>query len=263
MDYVSSIENKVFKELYSLRNKKYRYLNKSYLIEGIKFLEEAINNNCNIKYIILIESKSSQLNRKFQFDNLGYKVIVFSDTLFNKLKETEGSQGIIACVAMEIENLKFNYSGGMYILVDKIQDPGNLGTIVRTAVAAGAIGIIVMKGTVDLYNEKVLRSTMGSIFKISIYFQEDYEFLNEFISNGFSIVVADSNSENIYFKEDLTGNIVLVVGNEGNGISNEIKKINNKDIFIPMSNNLESLNVAQAMSIIVFERIRQLYVKEN
>lgn len=261
MDYISSIENKIFKELISLKNKKYRYLNRCYLIEGIKFVRESISNNCNIKYIILTESKSDELNEKFNFNESEYKVIILPDMLFNKIKQTEQSQGIIGCIEMEDNLNEFNFKDGIYILVDKIQDPGNLGTIIRTAVAVNATGIIIMKGTVDLYNEKVLRSTMGSIFKIDIYFQDSFCFLNKFIDNNFSIVVADSNSNNIYFKENLTGNIVLVVGNEGNGISDEIKEFPNIDVCIPMSKDLESLNVAQAMSIIVFERIRQMYYK--
>lgn len=263
MDYISSIENKLFKEVSSLKNKKYRYLNKTYLIEGIKFVEEAIQNGVNIKYIIICESKLKEIESKFDFNKLICKAVIFSDCLFNKIKQMETSQGIIAGVEIK-ENLnEINFKNGFYVLIDKIQDPGNLGTIIRTSVAANAKGIIIMKGTVDLYNEKVLRSTMGSIFKIDIYFKDSYDFINEFINNDFSIIVADSNSENIYFKEDLTVNMVLVVGNEGNGISNEIKSFNNVDVCIPMSNNLESLNVAQAMSIVVFERVRQEYIKNN
>lgn len=258
MNYISSLGNKFFKEVCSLSNKKYRYSMRSYLIEGIRFVEEAIQNTCNIKYIILLESKKDQLIEKFEFQNKSFNVMVFSDMLFSKIQGTENSQGIIACLEMENYNNKFKFNEGIYFLVDKIQDPGNLGTIIRTAVAVDALGVILVKGCVDLYNDKVLRSTMGSIFKINIYFIEDYQELNELIENDFKLIIADMNGEESYYNEDLTGKIILTVGNEGNGISEEIKEFPHKKVRIPMSNGLESLNVAQAISIISFEHVRQI-----
>ena len=257
MNYVSSVENKFFKEVCSLKNRKYRYLNKCYLIEGIRFVQEAVKNNCDIRYIIVSESKKDSLIEKFKLNDLNLEVIVFSEMLFSKVKQTENAQGIIACLNMKDTCEKFDFCEGIYFLIDKIQDPGNLGTIIRTAVAVNALGVIIVKGTVDLYNDKVLRATMGAIFKINIYFVEEYSFLHKFLNNNFRLIVADSCSKNICYNNDLIGKIILAVGNEGNGISDEIKKIPHVDICIPMSNDLESLNVAQALSIIAFEYVRQ------
>lgn len=261
MNYIDSVDNRVFKSVLSLKNKKYRYLNKCYLVEGVKFVQESIKYFSKLKYLIVDESKFEDLDKKFKFDFLNMETIVFSKKLFSKIKQTENDQGIIACLKMEENNQNFNFDKGIYILIDKIQDPGNLGTIIRTAVAVGALGVIIVKGTVDLYNDKVLRSTMGAIFKINIYFVDEYSFLDEFLKNDFKIIVADSHSNNIYFNENLTGKIILVVGNEGNGISEELKSFDSSDVCIPMSNDLESLNVAQALSIIAFEYVRQSQFK--
>lgn len=258
MNYVDSSSNKIFKEICSLKNKKYRYLNNSFLIEGLRFAQEAIKNSCKIKYIVVNENKLNYLNEKIKFDEYGFKLIVFSEKLFSKIKQTENTQGIIVCLEMDRACKQFNFKEGIYFLIDKIQDPGNLGTIIRTAVAVGALGLIIVKGTVDIYNDKVLRATMGAIFKINIYYVDNYSFLNEFSKNDFKIVLADSYSDNICYNEDLTGRIVLLVGNEGNGVSNEIKNFPCVvDVCIPMENDLESLNVAQALSIIAFEYVRQ------
>lgn len=262
MNYVNSSDNKFFKEICSLKNKKYRYLNKIFLIEGVRFAQEAIKNSCKIKYIVVSESKLDYLNEKFKFNECEFKLIVFSEKLFSKIKQTENPQGIIVCVEMEEVCKQFNFKEGIYFLIDKIQDPGNLGTIIRTAVAVGALGVIIVKGTVDIYNDKFLRATMGAIFKINIYHVDNYSFLNEFLKNDFKIVLADSYSNNVCYNEDLTGKIILSVGNEGNGISDEIKNFPYVvDVCIPMNNDLESLNVAQALSIIAFEHVRQCRFK--
>lgn len=256
MNYISSVDNKIFKEVYSLRNKKDRYLKKSYLIEGVRFTQEALLNNC-VNYIIVDESKKNYLFDKINLNKFKIKIYIFSEQLFSKIKQTENTQGIIANVNMNPECTEFKFKDGIYFLIDKIQDPGNLGTIIRTAVAVNALGVIIVKGTVDVYNDKVLRSTMGSIFKINIYFIEDYSVINEILHNGFKLVIADSSGKHIYYNENLVGKIVLAVGNEGNGLSEEIKKISHTSVIIPMFNNLESLNVAQALSIIAFEYVRQ------
>lgn len=260
MNHISSLDNKFFKEIMGLKNKKNRCKSRLYLIEGIRFVEEAIKNNCEIKYIVVSESKKDYIIDKFEFQDKLFNVMVFSDELFGKIKQTENTQGIIACLRIKYTIIKFNFNEGIYFLIDKIQDPGNLGTIIRTAVAVNALGVILMKGSVDLYNDKVLRATMGSIFKININFIESYLELNEFIKNDFKLVIADAHGDNNYYHEDLKGKIILAVGNEGNGISDEIKNFHHVKVRIPMCNDLESLNVAQALSIIAFERVRQLDV---
>lgn len=258
MNYINSGDNKIFKEVCKLKVRKYRYLNRSYLVEGVRFVQEALSSGCCVNYLIVDESKKDLLREKFDFENYKADVIALPKALFSKIKQTENAQGIIASVKMSDSNLKFDFSKGIYFLIDRIQDPGNLGTIIRTAVAVGALGVIVVKGTVDVYNDKVLRSTMGAIFKMNIYFVDEYSFLNEFVENGFKIFLCDSESKNVYYNENLSDKIVLAVGNEGNGISDDMRRFVHKDVCIPMCNDFESLNVAQALSIIAFEYLRQL-----
>ena len=258
INYISSLKNKFFREIFNLKLKKYRYLSRSYLIEGIRFVRESLENSCDVKFIILSENKKDFLIEEFNLNNrTDLKVFVFSDLLFSKVKQTENSQGIIACLNMKDVCNEFDFSKGIYFMLDRIQDPGNLGTIIRTAVAVNALGIIIVKGTIDLYNDKVLRSTMGAIFKSRIYFVDDYSFVDDFFKNGFKFIVADSSGEKVYYDESLTDKIVLVAGNEGRGISRDFDLIPHTSVRIPMFNNLESLNVAQALSIISFEYIRQ------
>ncbi len=257
MRYIDSDDNKMFKEICKLKNKKYRYANRSYLIEGVKFVREALSNDCNIKYLVIDESKKNSLYEIFDLSVWNPRIIVLHKTLFSKIKQTENTQGIIAVVKMDDPCLNFDFSKGAYFLIDKIQDPGNLGTIIRTAVAVGALGVIIIKGTVDIYNDKVLRSTMGSVFKTTIYMMENYCFLDQFVKNDFKIFLTDPKSKNIYYDENLTGKIIIAVGNEAIGVSDNVKEFMYKDISIPMCNNFDSLNVAQALSIVAFEYLRQ------
>ncbi len=257
MNYISSLDNKYFKEASALRSKKGRYTSKSYLIEGIRFLKEAIKNKLDIKYVIISESKKDYVLKNITLDD-SINVMIFSEGLFSKIKGTENSQGVIASIKMKEDNYKFNFNEGIYFLIDKVQDPGNLGTIIRTAVAVNALGVILVKGCVDVYNEKVLRSTMGAIFKINIYYIEDYSELGVLRDKGFKLVLADMDGSVKYYNEDLRGRIILTVGNEGNGVSSSFYGFPSVKVYIPMSNDLESLNVAQALSIIAFEHVRQM-----
>ena len=147
--------------------------------------------------------------------------------------------------------------GDFYLLCDKVQDPGNLGTIIRTAHAAGASGIILTKGTVDIYNDKTIRSTMGSVFYLPIIYDNDLSFLKKLKEDGFSLVTTSLQESKNFFEEDLRVKVILGVGNEGNGISDEIFAMSDKKVKIPMPGGAESLNVAVASSIILFEKVRQ------
>lgn len=257
MDYISSFQNSVYKELTSLKEKKFRIEKKEFLIEGLRFVNEAIVSKFDIKYIILNETKRQEILEKLEYSNDSYKVIILSSELFNKLSETHNSQGIMACMYMKDISKDFNFNNGIYFLIDKIQDPGNLGTIIRTAVAVNALGVIILKGTVDLYNNKVLRSTMGAIFNMNIYLVNDYLDIISLTNNGFRLLISDICEGNAYYNENLRHKVIVAVGNEANGFSAGINQVNYSKIHIPMFNNLESLNVAQALSIIAFDYLRQ------
>lgn len=160
---IESKSNSLFKDLKKLKDKKkYREEKKQYIIEGFRFVKEAIKANAYLESIIITENFYNK--EKIFIDSIneqGLKIIIMSKILLDELCDTENPQGIIAVVQINDKILK---EGNTVILVDKVQDPGNMGTIIRTAHAVGARGIITTKGTVDIYNDKVLRSSMGSIF---------------------------------------------------------------------------------------------------
>ena len=250
MILIESKENTLFKYTKKLKERKYRTKENKYIIEGFRLVQEAFKAKCNIEYLIVNENGKDKLNDYLNeyMDNI--KIYEMKNELFIQLVATENTQGIIAVV--NINNSIDDIKGDFYLLCDKVQDPGNLGTIIRTAHAAGVSGIILTKGTVDIYNDKTIRSTMGSIFYTPIIYDNDLSFLNKLKSNDFSLVATSlEESKN------------LSVGNEGNGISDEIFSLADKKVKIPMPGGAESLNVGVATSIILFEKVRQSLCKNK
>ena len=259
MIIIESKDNTLFKNTKKLKERRYRTKENKYIIEGFRLVQEAFKAQCNIEYLIVNEHGKDKINDYLEeyLDNI--KIYQLKDELFSQVVSTENPQGIIAVV--NINNSANNIDGDFYLLCDKVQDPGNLGTIIRTAHAAGVNGIILTKGTVDIYNDKTIRSTMGSIFYVPIIYDNDLSFLMNLKSEGFSLVATSLEESRNFFDEDLSGKVILSVGNEGNGISNEIFDLADKKVKIPMPGGAESLNVGVATSIILFEKVRQRLCK--
>lgn len=255
MIYIESKDNTIYKETKKLKERKNRNKQKKYLIEGFRLVEEALKAKANIEtifYIEDIEEKAINIINKYNYKG---KIFKLNKSLFLEICETENPQGLLAVVLMNNTNAVLN--GEFYLLCDKVQDPGNLGTIIRTAHASGIDGVILTKGTVDIYNDKTIRSTMGSIFYVPIIQDENLNVIRELKEKGFSIVATSLEGKNDFFDEDLTGRVVITVGNEGNGVSQEVYDISDKKVKIPMPGGAESLNVGVATSIILYERVRQ------
>lgn len=257
MLFIESKNNNLFKEIKKLKEKKYRNQNKQFLIEGLRFVEEAIKNNAKIEKILYTESFKEKHGDKLSLDS-DIEQIVLSENLLKELSFTEKPQGIIAVVSIEKKEMK---DGDIVVLVDKVQDPGNMGTIIRTAHAVNASALIITKGTVDIYNDKTLRSTMGSIFKVPIIEDDDLSIVKTLKEQGFKLVVSSLQGENSFFEEDLRDKVIIAVGNEGNGISDDVYLLADKKVKIPMPGDAESLNVAVATSIMLYEKLRQNIVK--
>ena len=257
MIFIESKENTIYKEAKKLKERKNRNKINKYVIEGFRLVDEAIKANLDIDYLILTEIGHEKLDNYIDKNNVkNKKIYCITDSLFKDLTSTENPQGIIAIINME--NKKIDFNGDFYLLCDKVQDPGNLGTIIRTAHAAGVNGIILSKGTVDIYNEKTISSTMGSLFYIPIYYDNDeFSLIKGLKKDGFNLIVTSLESSKDFFKEDLKGKIILTVGNEGNGVSNEVLDLADRRVKIPMPGGAESLNVAIATSIIIYEKVRQ------
>ncbi|MDY3927748.1 MAG: RNA methyltransferase [Clostridia bacterium] len=252
---ISSSKNDKYKFFKSLKTKKYRTDSNSYTVEGKKSVVDAINSDERILSVIV--SEDFYENNEFSYpDNTD--IYIVGNEIFSNLSSTENPQGIIA-VLSQSDNIELALDKEKaYIYCDHIQDPGNLGTIIRTADAAGFGGVLLSKDCVDLYNPKTVRSSMGSFFHIKKLSDFTAEALSEYKKQGFSIVCGVLSDRTIeYTKADFSKPVIIVIGNEANGISNEILAISDVNIKIPIDGNAESLNAAVAAAIIMYEVRRQ------
>lgn len=257
MVYIESRDNNLFKETRKLKERKNRNKSGKYIIEGFRLVEEAFKAGLFIEYLVIVDENDEKLKKYInKYINKDTKLCKMSANLFKELISTEQPQGVLAVAKMNEDPCELN--GEFYVLCDKVQDPGNLGTIIRTAHAAGADGIILTKGTVDIYNDKTIRSTMGSLFHIPvIYDDENFTILKSLKEKNFKIVTTSLETEKDFYDEDLKCKVVLTVGNEGNGVSEEVYRLSDSKVKIPMPGKAESLNAAVAASIIMFEKVRQ------
>ena len=257
---IESLENTKIKEIRSLNKKKYRTKLKKYLIEGTRIVEEALLHGVRIEKIILLENYP--LHEKLK--NPAYlhrlkeiEVLSVTEKVFKSISNTESPQGIIAVIHKEEETLENNrdkISRDPFILIlENIQDPGNMGTIIRTAEAAGVDLILVTKNSTDPYGEKALRSSMGAIFHIPIVEVEDLEWVNLFKKEKIRLIATDLSAEKSYSEIDYRGGIGLIIGNEGQGISNELLKLADEKTIIPIHGNIESLNASIASGILIYK----------
>jgi TrmH family RNA methyltransferase len=250
-----SRDNQFVKYALKLKQKKYRDDEGRFIIEGIRLIEEGVREGL-VEYI-LYSSKLMETNGAERIEKSGVKMYEVSHDILKELCDTQTPQGAAAVVIKPEGNL-CGLQGDFIIIADGIQDPGNLGTIIRTADAAGADGVILMKGTVDAYNPKTLRSTMGSIFHIPVICYENTEELMDLLKGrGFSIYASSLENSQIIYNSDFKGKIAIVIGNEANGIPQEHMMLCTHKIKIPMAGRAESLNAASAAAIIIYEAVRQ------
>lgn len=256
---IQSAKNEQFKQALKLKQKKYRQESQSFLIEGFRFVCHALELGVNVHSLWLCESLLSRQEQD-RIEGLVpevLKVYMISESMAKELSDTVNSQGAFALVAMPETHVELK-KGGRYLALDRLQDPGNLGTIIRTADAAGFDGILLSKGTVDPYSEKVLRSTMGSIFALPLIVVEDLVFaLENAKQNGFQIVATALENSVIYTEASLAENVIIVIGNEAQGISQAVFEEATCRITIPLNGQAESLNAAVAAAIVMYESDRQ------
>lgn len=261
MQNITSSQNPVLKELKALKQKKVREEKQLFFIEGIRFVEEALKESADIDKIFLSDKLTqikggNEILERMQKGN--YSMYSLPDRLFKEISDTENPQGILATVRFnKLNTSDIPACGDFYVVLDSLQDPGNMGTIIRTADAAGASGIIVSKGCVDIYNPKVLRSTMGSIFHVPVYNSEDMgEGIRQLKSMGVKVYAAHLEGALDYFEADMTGRCAVIIGNEAGGISSEIAGMADALVKIPMPGRAESLNASVAASLMMYEVVR-------
>lgn len=262
MNYIQSSQNSNIKDIKALHQKKYRDAQRLYFVEGIRFVNDAIDNGQTIDRAVISESleKVNGGNAIIaKLTKICSDVFCVPDKLFKEVSDTQSPQGVLAVLKKQATELdKAINSGKAVIVLEGLQDPGNVGTIIRTADAAGASAVLMTKGCVDVYSPKVLRSTMGSVFHLPIVEDLDIaETIQLLKNNGYKVIASHLQGQNNYYDEDLTGKSAIIVGNEANGISELTAAMSDKLVRIPMPGKAESLNASVAAAIMIYELVRQ------
>ncbi len=259
MQVITSKDNEVIKNIRKLKDKKYREQEKKYIIEGIKLIEEAVEEKAKIDTIVVCEDcvKDGTIEQKLLYEIAKYNCIYVSEKVFSAVTEVTNPQGILAVIKKENEEESIDYNQDIILVLDGIQDPGNLGTILRTVDSVGLSQIIISRKTADAYNPKVVRSTMGAIFRVKIIVVEDIvKTLKEMKKHKFKIVATSLKTDKSIYDVDYYKK-VIVIGNEANGVSEEVIEISDIKAKIPMLGKTESLNASVATSVILYEYVRQ------
>ena len=294
MELITSVNNQRVKEVANLKQKKYRTESGTFFAEGLRAVQEAVQ-YADVTELFYTEAEAGRLdevlkaagnvpadtkekseNKKNANHNNagtakkrnkaanGIRMYQVDEKVMAKLSDTKAPQGVLAVIRTPEQNLRHLRPGtasdnnAPVIILDRVQDPGNLGTIIRTADAVGALGLILLEGCVDAYSPKVVRASMGSLFHLPVV--QDItaeEALTWCYRNGYEpAATALKNAQNVY-KADISKKMAFLFGNEANGVAEELQAAAETRLFIPMAGLAESMNVAMAAGIILFEGLRQ------
>lgn len=258
LNEILSVQNPRVKLWVQLQNRKGRDKLGQYIIEGTHLVEEAIKANAPVRTIVYDLDKGLP-NALYQAAQDRVEWIGVSPQVLEKCSDTETPQGIMAILDKATESAAelLTAEQALVVAIDGVQDPGNLGTIIRSCDAVGATGIVLGKGTVDLYNPKTIRSTMGSLFHLPIISGDLLEWLPKATAHGAQVIGTSLQATSSCYDVDFTKPTWLVLGNEGQGMSAEVAELVTKPIIIPMQGQAESLNVAMAGTVLLFEAARQ------
>ena len=254
MTEITSSSNPKYKYIKSLLTKKGRVKYGEYTVEGIKSVKDAIKSERTVTAVAVSEELYESASADLPND---INVIKIKGSIFGGLCDTQTPQGIIAVIKTEEQKDFMPDISKPYVYCDGINDPGNLGTIIRTADAAGFGGVILSKGTVDLYSPKTVRASMGSFFNIDVITDKTCEDLEKYADKGFYLFGGILGENTIdYRKADMTKPSIIIVGNEANGISSEVAALC-QGVKIPINGRAESLNASVAAGILMYELVRQ------
>lgn len=247
---ISSVKNKLVKQLKKLHKRKYREEAKRFLVEGYHLIEEAFKSGWEVEMVIVKEDV--QPPDWIKNDD----VTVVSEKVFKEISQTETPQGIAAVIVMKQLPVALKQH---LLLVDAVQDPGNLGTMIRTADAAGFSAVCLGEGTVDPFNEKVIRASQGSIFHIPIYHNDLFDEIENLKAEQFTIIAAHLKRAKHYLDVDYKEKTALIVGNEGAGIKEGLLEKADEIVKIPIYGKAESLNVSVAAGILMYQMRNYLH----
>jgi TrmH family RNA methyltransferase len=270
---IVSPENPLLKDAEKLKLKKYRDIEGRYLVEGLNLVQEAVHNGAVIETVFCRSSSMEEEKEDLglllnELSDLEIPLIRLADHLFDRMADTESPQGILSIVRQtrwekeEFFTHKEGQTGTNFLVLDRIQDPGNAGTMIRTADAAGYGGVVSIKGTVDLYGPKTVRAAAGSLFRMPLFFFNTAEEAIDTLKNyGKRVLVTTPYADHSCFEVTMDKDIALVIGNEGAGVSEPFRNGADETIGIPMDSSVDSLNAAVAAGIFMFESQRQSRAK--
>lgn len=254
---ITSTSNVQMKEITALLKKsKERKEKKVFVIEGRKMFEEICQNKSRVVKAYFSDSYVKAGYADEAMKEVPYEIV--ADSVFNSMAETVTPQGVLAIVRMPEYSLEDMISdAGTLVLLENLRDPGNLGTIIRTAEAAGVSGVILSKESVDIYNPKVIRSTMGAVYRVPFLYVDDFmALLQELRAQEVRLLAAHLKGKKTFDKADYSGKVGILIGNEANGLSEEASELANEKVLIPMAGSVESLNAAVAAALLMYEAFR-------
>ncbi len=261
MEVIKSKENKTVKYISKLvNNVKFRREESRFVTEGVRLCEEALKNNAHIDFLVCSVSafeKYSDIVKKLSVK--AHTTICVDDRIFCAISDTKTPQGVLCVIKTLDKQFCFDTirKNGILLALDSIQDPSNLGTILRSADALGVSGVVLSSSCCDVFSPKVVRGSMGAVFRVPFYITSDLPmFIEEFNKYGTSYACVLDDTAVTINEVKFTSPSLSVIGNEGNGISKPVIDKCSSKLYIPMHNNAESLNAAVAASIIMWEMVK-------
>ena len=244
-------------------SKKARNEHNMFPLEGVRIICDAVTENLELHCVFVTEFAAEKYGEALNLlieNNLESKILYISDEISSKLSDTKNSQGFFAiCKKLDkINSADKILTNGKFLILNNLQDPGNIGTIIRTADAVGISGIILTDDCCDIYNPKLIRATMGSLFRVNLWCEIPIdEILNFFKEKSIETYAAVIDTDVLSLTEcDFSKSCAVVIGNEGNGLPKEISNKCNNKLTIKMQGNINSLNVAMATGIIMWEMLK-------
>ena len=258
MQVITSKDNEIVKNIKKLKEKKYRDEENKFIVEGIKMVKEAIIENAIIDKIVVCEDcvNDGTIEKELLYEIAKFDCIYVSEKVFSSITDVSNPQGILAVINKKNEET-ISYDEDVILVLDGIQDPGNLGTIIRTLDSVNLKQIVLSENTADPYNPKVVRSTMGAIYRVNIVRSKNIiETLKEMKKNKYQVAVTALDTDKSIYDVDFSKK-VIVIGNEANGVSKEVQDLADVKMIIPMLGKTESLNAAVATGVILYEYVRR------
>lgn len=260
MQQISSVNNATVKKLAKLKQKKYRDEEGSYLIEGFHLFDEAIKSGKKYQYLLGTEEALDKAEEDYDVDLSGKNVILINKAIARHLSSTKNSQEIFMVLKID-QPREFPFNYGKWVLLDNLADPGNVGTIIRTADAAGFDGVVLSPESADLYNPKTQRAMQGSQFHIDLIKRDLADVITDFQDAAIPVYASMLDKTAKQLPDfDKVPQLALIIGNEAHGVSSTIASLSDEKLYIPIKGKAESLNAAVAAGIMIYYFAQYLYL---